>query len=95
MLRLRELSVPFDPSAHFARLFAQHDDGFLLESAEGPERLARYKIPRRLFILNDVPRSANGKVPKQLLRSLLVDRGLIPAQGDVPPISEAAAAHVS
>ena len=59
------------------------------------ERLARYKIPRRLFILNDVPRSANGKVPKQLLRSLLVDRGLIPAQGDVPPISEAAAAHVS
>ena len=44
MLRLRELSVPFDPSADFVRLFGRHGDGFLLESAEGPERLARYSL---------------------------------------------------
>ena len=41
---VRELPLPFDPGAHFARLLASHDDGFLLESAEGPERLARYSI---------------------------------------------------
>ena len=41
---LRELPLPFEPAAHFARLLAAHEDGFLLESAEGPERLARYSI---------------------------------------------------
>ncbi len=41
---LRELAIPFAPTETFARLFAAHGDGFLLESAEGPERLARYSI---------------------------------------------------
>lgn len=41
---LRELHVPFAPAQDFARLFSAHEDGFLLESAEGPERLARYSI---------------------------------------------------
>ena len=41
---VRELPLPFEPAAHFARLLAAHEDGFLLESAEGPERLARYSL---------------------------------------------------
>ncbi|MHB8604178.1 MAG: anthranilate synthase component I family protein [Thermoplasmatota archaeon] len=41
---LRALDLPFDPSADFARTFHTHETGFLLESAEGPERLARYSI---------------------------------------------------
>ncbi|HUR70018.1 MAG TPA: anthranilate synthase component I family protein [Candidatus Thermoplasmatota archaeon] len=36
--------MPFEPAAHFSRLLAAHENGFLLESAEGPERLARYSI---------------------------------------------------
>lgn len=43
-MQLRELHIPFAPADTFARLFAAHEDGFLLESAEGPERLARYSI---------------------------------------------------
>jgi anthranilate synthase component 1 len=41
---VRELPLPFEPALHFGRLFAAHSDGFLLESAEGPDRLARYSI---------------------------------------------------
>lgn len=41
---LRELDIPFEPGEDFVRLFAAHEDGFLFESAEGPERLARYSI---------------------------------------------------
>ncbi len=41
---LRTLDVPFDPQRDFARLFGAHERAFLLESAEGPARLARYSL---------------------------------------------------
>ena len=41
---VRVLDVPFDPARDFARLFGAHEKAFLLESAEGPTRLARYSI---------------------------------------------------
>lgn len=47
------------------------------------ERLAHYKAPRRIFILDLLPRSANGKVPKPLLRDFLYERGLIERGRDV------------
>lgn len=47
------------------------------------ERLAHYKQPRRIFILTEIPRSANGKVPKQLLRDFLHDNGFLIRGRDV------------
>ena len=46
--------------------------------------LARYKLPRRVFFLDAVPRTASGKVPKQLLRDELYQRGLLSEGVDVP-----------
>ena len=64
---VRELSVPFSPAADFARLLAAHEDGFLLESAEGPERLARYSIlgvdPVGKVRLQDGRLHASGSLP--------------------------------
>lgn len=80
---VRELSLPFEPAATFARLFAAHDDGFLLESAEGPERLARYSIlgmdpvgkvrleGERLRVDGALPAPADGEAPLAYLRRLL------------------------
>ena len=46
--------------------------------------LARYKIPRRVYVWDDVPRSAVGKVPKALLRQeLFLRTGLVEGE-DVP-----------
>ena len=79
---LRELSVPLDPAEAFARLFAAHEDGFLLESAEGPERLARYSILGLdpvgkvrldrgcLQTTGDLPPPADGEAPLAYLRRL-------------------------
>ncbi|HUR68963.1 MAG TPA: anthranilate synthase component I family protein [Candidatus Thermoplasmatota archaeon] len=80
---VRELSLPFEPAAHFARLFAAHEDGFLLESAEGPERLARYSIlgldpvgkvrleGDRLRIDGELPAHQADEPPLEYLRRLL------------------------
>ena len=80
---LRELRVPFDPAADFARLFAAHRKGFLLESAEGPERLARYSLlgvdpvgsvrleEGRLRTEGDLPDPRTGEEPLAYLRRLL------------------------
>jgi fatty-acyl-CoA synthase len=38
-------------------------------------RLARYKIPRRWHLVRELPKTANGKVQKQLLRELAKDLG--------------------
>lgn len=45
--------------------------------------LARFKLPRRIFFADDLPRSANGKVPKKLLIEKLTAEGLITAGQDV------------
>ena len=80
---VRELSIPFAPAADFARLLAAHEDGFLLESAEGPERLARYSIlgvdpvgkvrleDGRLRVSGDLPAPDGDEAPLAYLQRLL------------------------
>lgn len=82
-MRLRELASRIPPSDAFARLFSRHEDGFLLESAEGPERLARYSIlgldpvgkvrleRGRLVTEGDLPAPAAEEAPLAYLRRLL------------------------
>lgn len=49
------------------------------------EFLARYKLPRRVFFLDAIPRIDNGKVPKQLLREELYRRKLVTEGSDIEP----------
>jgi acyl-CoA synthetase (AMP-forming)/AMP-acid ligase II len=45
-------------------------------------RIARYKLPKRVFFWDALPKSGYGKVPKQLLKEELRRRGLfVPAEG--------------
>jgi fatty-acyl-CoA synthase len=46
--------------------------------------LARYKLPRRIFLVESIPRIDNGKVPKQLLRDELYRRKLVTEGNDIP-----------
>ena len=39
------------------------------------ERLARYKVPQRLYVLDELPRNATGKVLKGQLREDLASSG--------------------
>lgn len=43
------------------------------------ERMARYKLPKRIFFWEALPRSGYGKVPKPLIREELKARGCLPA----------------
>ncbi len=52
------------------------DEGELLAWMEG--RLARYKLPRRVFFWDGLPRSAYGKITKKNIRAELEARGCIP-----------------
>lgn len=45
--------------------------------------LARYKLPRRIFLVESIPRIDNGKVPKQLLRDELYRRNLVTEGSDI------------
>lgn len=56
------------------------------------ERLARFKLPRRIFFADDLPRSANGKVPKKLLVEMLMAGGLLQEGQDVARLPKSAAA---
>ena len=49
------------------------------------EHLAGYKLPRRIFIVDGLPRTAYGKVSKDLLRAELYRRGLLVEGEDVAP----------
>ncbi len=49
------------------------DQEELLSYLEG--RIARYKIPRRVFFWDALPKSGYGKVPKHLIRGQLFERG--------------------
>ena len=46
-------------------------------------RLAAYKLPRRVWFWDDIPRNPVGKVPKNLLRDELYQRGLAKAGEDI------------
>lgn len=59
--------VPFDG--------ADIDEAGLL--AWMAERIARYKLPKRVFFWDALPKSAYGKVPKMLVRQELERRGLL------------------
>jgi fatty-acyl-CoA synthase len=44
------------------------------------ERMARYKLPKRVFFWEALPRSGYGKVPKPLIREELKARGCLPGE---------------
>ena len=46
-------------------------------------RIARYKIPGRVFFWDEVPKSGYGKVPKHLIRRRLFERGDL-VEGESP-----------
>ena len=41
------------------------------------DRIARYKVPKRVFFWDALPKSGYGKVPKRLVRDELEARGLL------------------
>ena len=62
-----------------ARPGAQVDEGQILEWLA--TRVARYKMPKHVYFWDALPKSAYGKVPKQLVKDELRRRGLVsPAQ---------------
>lgn len=42
------------------------------------DKIARYKMPKRFFFWNQLPKSGYGKVPKRLVKDALAERGLLP-----------------
>lgn len=46
-------------------------------------RIARYKLPKRVFFWEALPKSGYGKVPKALVRDELRQRGLLTAAGEL------------
>ena len=46
------------------------------------DKLTRYKLPRRIFFWDALPKSGYGKVPKRLIKDELEARGLIPLPSD-------------
>lgn len=46
-------------------------------------RIARYKLPKRVFFWEALPKSGYGKVPKPLVRDALRQRGLLTAAGEL------------
>jgi fatty-acyl-CoA synthase len=41
-------------------------------------KIARYKMPKRFFFWDQLPKSGYGKVPKRLVKDALAERGLLP-----------------
>ena len=41
-------------------------------------RVARYKLPRHVFIWDELPKSGYGKITKNLVRDMLEQRGCLP-----------------
>jgi fatty-acyl-CoA synthase len=46
----------------------------------GP-KIPRYKMPKRFFFWEALPKSGYGKVPKRLVKDELVARGLVTEEG--------------
>jgi fatty-acyl-CoA synthase len=47
------------------------------------DKVARYKLPRRVFFWETLPKSGYGKVPKNLVKEELRKRGLVAESGDL------------
>jgi fatty-acyl-CoA synthase len=46
-------------------------------------RVARYKLPKRVFFWDALPKSGYGKVPKTLVKDELRRRGLLTPSGEL------------
>ena len=60
-----------EPVAFVVRSDAHLTEAALITSCSG--RLARFKIPKAVYFLAELPRNASGKVLKHLLRERLSD----------------------
>jgi fatty-acyl-CoA synthase len=59
----------------------QVDEAAMLEWMAS--RVARYKLPKRVFFWEALPKSGYGKVPKKLVKDELSRRGLLTASGEL------------
>ncbi len=62
-----------------ARPGATVAEGDILKHLDG--KLSRYKMPRQVFVWDELPKSGYGKVPKKLIREMLIERGAVSAEG--------------
>jgi len=62
-----------------ARAGAAVAEGDILAHLDG--KLARYKMPRQVFVWEELPKSGYGKVPKKLIREMLIEKGLVSGEG--------------
>jgi fatty-acyl-CoA synthase len=66
------IGVPDERWGEVGEAYVVPEDGVVLDPDElrafGRERLAVFKVPRRFFVVADLPRTASGKVQKQRLR---------------------------
>jgi fatty-acyl-CoA synthase len=46
-------------------------------------RVARYKLPKRVFFWDELPKSGYGKVPKALVKEALLHRGVLAPSGEL------------
>ncbi len=79
---IRECAVvglPDETWGEVVAVAAVRHDGAFLESEEladwSRQRLSHYKIPRRLLLLDSLPRNAMGKVTKRALVEMMADTG--------------------
>ena len=45
------------------------------------EKVARYKLPKRVFFWDELPKSGYGKITKKNIKAELEARGLLPLDG--------------
>jgi fatty-acyl-CoA synthase len=62
-----------------ARPGASVAEGDILRHLDG--KLSRYKMPRQVFVWEELPKSGYGKVPKKLIREMLIEKGEVAAEG--------------
>jgi fatty-acyl-CoA synthase len=62
-----------------ARAGAAVAEGDILKHLDG--KLARYKMPRQVFVWEELPKSGYGKVPKRLIREMLIEKGMVSGEG--------------
>lgn len=60
---------------------AQLDESAMLEWMAS--RVARYKLPKRVFFWEEMPKSGYGKITKKLVKDELSRRGLLAASGEL------------